>query len=79
MRCSRRSAELRFLRNVGRPIRDEINAVLMDRAAALLRDRSVPVDSLAARLGWRSRAAFRTAFEKFYAMPPLRWRKEHLG
>ena len=78
MRCSRRSAELRFLRNVGRTIRDEINSVLMDRAEALLRDRSIPVDSLAERLGWRSRAAFRTAFAKHFGTTPLKWRKSHL-
>lgn len=79
MKCSRRSAELRFRRHAGMTIREEINAVLMDRAATLLRDRTVPVDSIAARLGWRSRAAFRTAFIKHFETTPLKWRKSHLG
>ena len=79
MKCSRRSAEMRFLRNTGHTICDEIGIVLMDRATDMLRDRSIPVDSLAERLGWRSRAAFRTAFKKKFGVTPLRWRKAHIG
>ena len=79
MKCSRRSAEMRFLRNTGRTISDEISLVLMERATDMLRDRSIPVDSLAERLGWRSRAAFRTAFKKKFGVTPLHWRKAHIG
>ncbi len=79
MKCSRRSAEMRFLRNTGRTICDEIGLVLMDRATDMLRDRSIPVDSIAERLGWRSCAAFRTAFKKKFGITPLHWRKAYVG
>ena len=79
MKCSRRSAEMRFLRNTGRTICDEIGLVLMDRATDMLRDRSIPVDSIAERLGWRSCAAFRTAFKKKFGVTPLHWRKAYVG
>jgi hypothetical protein len=52
---------MRFLRNTGHTICDEIGIVLMDRATDMLRDRSIPVDSLAERLVDKYAAKLRSA------------------
>jgi len=79
MKCSRRSAEMRFLAQTGHTIHDEIVSVRMERARELLMKRDQPVDGIADALGWKSRAAFRTAFKKVFGCTPLAWRMKAQG
>jgi AraC-like DNA-binding protein len=48
-------------------------------AAAELAHTTLSVDEIASRAGYGSSAAFIRAFRRSYALPPARWRAEHLG
>jgi len=56
--CSRRMAELRFRKAVGRSVLDEIRAVRLERAEELLRDTDAKLDVVANWCGYKTAAAF---------------------
>lgn len=60
---SRRLAELRFRELVGHSVQEEINRVRLSRVKELLVCPDVPLESIAARCGWKSAAQLRVYFK----------------
>jgi AraC-like DNA-binding protein len=54
----------------GTSFADERGKLLVRRATELLRDESLPVESVAERLGYTSRAAFERAFQRWTGKTP---------
>ena len=71
---SRRMAEMSFRAALGHSILAEIISVRMARACQLLRDRSVPLQSVALHSGFPSVAALRKSFRLRMGTSLLRWR-----
>ena len=77
MGCSRRLAEMRFKRETGVSIRDEIGKTRFEHVFALLSSRHEKIEAIASRCGFGTSAALRTAFRKRTGMSLRDWRKEH--
>ena len=74
---SRRSAEMRFRDFSGRSIGEEIMAVRLDRAKALLAKPLVPIDTIYAECGYSDPTSLRKAFHKAFGQSLREWRLEH--
>ena len=74
---SRRSAEVRFRDFSGRSIGEEIIAVRLDRAKALLAKPLVPIDTIYAECGYSDPTSLRKAFHKAFGQSLREWRFEH--
>ena len=74
---SRRSAEMRFRDCSGRSIGEEIMAVRLDRAKALLAKPLVPIDTIYAECGYSDPTSLRKAFHKAFGQSLREWRLEH--
>ena len=74
MSCSRRTAETRFSRLVGHTIQDEIRAVRMDKAFALLRNPRQSIDGIAHLCGYDSDSTLRYAFKAKTGLSMRAWR-----
>jgi AraC-like DNA-binding protein len=72
---SRSAFAARFAGRVGTPPASYLAHVRLVAAADLLRDTSLPVALIAAKVGYTSDAAFSRAFTHRYGMPPARWRR----
>lgn len=72
---SRSAIGERFRRVLGRGPAEVLRDIRMERARRLLRDGELPVESIAARVGYRSAAAFSRAFAADHGVPPARWRR----
>jgi AraC-like DNA-binding protein len=66
----------RRLRQEGTGFQSLLEQVLRERAQAYLRQRSEPIAAISERLGYGDPAAFSRAFQKWFGMPPSRWRAE---
>ncbi|GAB2533009.1 helix-turn-helix domain-containing protein [Nocardia heshunensis] len=56
--------------------RDELDSVRSEHAVTLLRETDLPVDSIAARLGYSDARALRRAFIRWKGVPPTTFRQE---
>ena len=77
LNCSRRLAELRFQELIGHSVLDEILAVRLARVKELLSRDDVPIDSIAARCGWKSLTQLRDIFRRTEGVGLREWRKAH--
>lgn len=76
--CSRRLAELRFRELTGHSVQDEIAAVRLSRVKELLALEDVPIESIAARCGWKSTARLRVFFRAVEGASLREWRAKRL-
>ena len=76
--CSRRLAELRFRELTGHSVQDEIAAVRLSRVKELLALEDVPIESIAARCGWKSTARLRVLFRAVEGISLREWRVKRL-
>ncbi|MGW4243099.1 helix-turn-helix domain-containing protein [Nocardia sp. NPDC004722] len=67
----------RRLHERGTTWRDALDAVRLEQATRLLRETDLPVDVIAARLGYADARAFRRAFIRWKDLPPNAFRKSH--
>lgn len=72
---SRSAIGERFRRVLGCGPAEVLRDIRMERARRLLRDGELPVESIAARVGYGSAAAFSRAFAADHGVPPERWRR----
>ena len=73
--CSRRSAEIRFRKAVGRSVLDELIDARITLAKSLLADTVLPISSIAEQCGYRFQTQFRKIFLKATGHNPLHWRR----
>ena len=64
----------RAFAEAGTSVRDRVFEVRMERAAALLRESSLPVAVVARSVGYRQPAQFAKAFRRRYGHAPSQWR-----
>ena len=76
MKTGRRSAEIRFRRQAGHSIQDEIDDVRFRVACELLRRRAEPLKTLHLRCGYNSARALRNLFLKKCGLTPTAWRAQ---
>ncbi|WP_214413176.1 AraC family transcriptional regulator [Sphaerisporangium fuscum] len=76
---SRSAFAARFVGRVGMPPAAYLAHVRLDAATDLLRDTSLPITTIAQRVGYTSEAAFSRAFKNRYGTPPARWRRDIQG
>lgn len=69
-RCSRRLAEARFQKAVGRTVLREIHRVRLETAEQLLTDPSIPIKTVAYRCGWNSDIIFRRIYTAAFGKTP---------
>ena len=75
MGCSRRTAEVRFMKLVGHSIQAEIKNVRMATAMAMLRNPRQSIDGIANLCGYDSDSTLRYAFKAKTGMSMREWRK----
>lgn len=68
MGCSRRMAEIKFRQALRMTVKDIITDTRLARATVLLKDRSMPLASIAAACGYGTENAFRIAFKKKFGL-----------
>jgi len=73
MKVGRRSAEIRFRRQTGHSIQDEIDEVRFRTACELLKSGTVPLKSLHLRCGFASARGLRNLFLKLTGRPTSQW------
>jgi AraC family transcriptional regulator of adaptative response / methylphosphotriester-DNA alkyltransferase methyltransferase len=71
---SRRQLQRAFAESGGTSFRRELQRVRMARAAALLREGSQSVQSVAGAVGYRQAAQFAKAFRRHHGAPPSAFR-----
>lgn len=76
---SRRSAETRFRDFTGHSVGEEIAAVRIAAAKALLADPSVPIDMIHSRCGYEDPSSLRRAFRKAAGVSLREYRLAHLA
>lgn len=74
---SRATFARHFEKNFGRTPMDYLRDVRLRRAAQLLQTSSVPVDTVAAKVGYASRSHFSRAFSEQCGMSPAEFRKQY--
>ncbi|MFE3187567.1 helix-turn-helix domain-containing protein [Nocardia sp. NPDC059240] len=67
----------RRLHERGTTWRDALDSVRLEQATRLLRETELPVDVIAARIGYADARAFRRAFIRWKDVPPNTFRKHH--
>ena len=78
MGCSRRMADLRFREITHHSIRDEIHAVRMEKAFALLRNRNQAIGAVANLCGYDSEPFFKKMFKRETGLTMREWRKQNV-
>lgn len=78
MGCSRRMADLRFREITHHSIRDEIHAVRMEKACALLRNRNQAIGAIANLCGYDSEPFFKKMFKRETGLTMREWRKQNV-
>jgi AraC family transcriptional regulator, regulatory protein of adaptative response / methylphosphotriester-DNA alkyltransferase methyltransferase len=76
---SRRQLQRAFAEAAGTSFRDELAGVRMRHARDLLADESIPVRSVAARVGYHQPAQFAKSFRRHHGMSPSTFRKREHG
>ena len=74
---SRSALHGRFVELVGQPPMQYLTNWRMQRAAALLREGSATVATVAQEVGYDTEAAFSRAFKRLVGLPPATWRRTH--
>jgi AraC family transcriptional regulator of adaptative response / methylphosphotriester-DNA alkyltransferase methyltransferase len=72
---SERQLQRVFAELAGSAFRDEVAAVRMQHAAALLQGTDLPVADIARRVGYRQAAQFAKAFRRHHGVSPSRFRR----
>jgi len=72
--CSRRLLELRFREATGLSLLDAIHRTRLDAVCTLLRDRSIPIGTIATKCGYVSESALKTCFKKQFGTTMSKWR-----
>ncbi len=75
--CSRRMADLRFRKAVGRSIGEEIHAVQLEEAQRLLADPTRQIKAIADFCGFGSPGSLRNFFRRETGMSITQWRRSH--
>ena len=76
---SRRTAETRFRAATGRSVLEEINAVRLERAFALLRRPNYPISLVAGECGWQTDAYLKRLFKRTTGLTMREWRRRESG
>lgn len=76
MGCGRRQAELLFKRHTGISILQAIQKGRIEKAMALLKSGSIPIEEIPAFCGYGSAAFFKTVFRRETGMTMREWRKK---
>ena len=76
---SRRALELRFRRQLGRTIHDELERLRLQRAERLLIESDLPVPYIAEAVGYNSPNYFARVFQQKWSMSPSQFRREKRG
>jgi len=71
---SRRSLEIRFRRETGRTIHEELQRVRLERAMRLLRETDLPISRVASGAGFRSPSYLAQVFRQVVGATPARYR-----
>jgi len=74
---SRRNLEIRFKREMGRTIRDEILRVRLDHAKALLRNTDETIATVGEESGFGTVQRFHILFKRYEGLTPGRYRIDH--
>jgi LacI family transcriptional regulator len=74
---SRRMLEHRFKKILGRTPHDEILKLQFERAKQLLTETSLPLTTIAERVGFRHAEYLSVAFKRRFGSPPGEYRNEH--
>jgi len=74
-RVSRRTLEMRFRKQVGRTIRQEIERHRFAEACRLLADSDLPIGTIAGRCGFSEHARFSSAFRNAIGQTPTAYRR----
>lgn len=74
--CSRRSAEMRFLKSSGVSIFTAINNARIEKAMMLLRDKRQAIEPIASLCGFGTEANFHRAFLQATDLTPGQWRRQ---
>lgn len=72
---SRRQLQRIFAEFAGTAFRDELTAVRIQHAAALLHSTELPVNIIARRVGYRQASQFSKAFRRHHGQPPSAFRR----
>lgn len=78
LNCSRSLLELRFAREMGHAIREEIQSLRLDHALDLLRNPHQAITPIPALCGYRSEAFFKRAFKSRTGLTMREWRKQNM-
>lgn len=76
---SRRALELRFRRQLGRTVHDELERLRMQRAERLLTESDLPVPYIAEAVGYNNPNYFARVFQQKRGMSPTEFRRERRG
>ena len=76
LKCSRSLLELRFAREMGHAIREEIQSLRLDRAFDLLRNPHQAITPIPALCGYRSEAFFKRAFKEKTGLTMRQWQTQ---
>jgi LacI family transcriptional regulator len=76
---SRRSLELRFRRQLGRTIHEELERLRLRRAERLLLESDFPVPYVAEASGYQSPNYFARVFQKKWGLTPHQFRRTMRG
>jgi LacI family transcriptional regulator len=76
---SRRALELRFRKELGRSIHDEISQARLDRACRLLTTTDQAIGKVALASGFASPQRFHTVFRRRFGTLPTQYRAKHRG
>lgn len=77
MNCSRRLADLRFREATGHSIREEIHALRLERAYALLRNPRQAISPIPSLCGYASEPFFKRMFKRETGLTMREWRKRN--
>ena len=75
--CSRRMAEIRFRKVIGRSILQEIRHVRLETAQRLLRNPRLGMGFIANSCGYSSSEVFAIFFRAETGLSPSEWRRHH--
>lgn len=72
---SRSNFAAKFTKTFERPPMDFLREIRLRKAAELLLDHSLPIETVAGRVGYRSRSYFCSAFKGFFGLDPASYRR----
>jgi len=79
LECSRSLLEMRFRKEIGRSIREEILRIRMEKAFTLLKNPHQSIASVASLCGYTSEPFFKRLFKKRTGLTMREWRKQNVS